>query len=293
MLKCKIAFGRRRTEKIEGRRNEFHVVKQSTFSEYEGKHEAIVSEELWEEAHAKRIATGNRPEKIDKEHEYILSGLLKCPDCGSSMYGVCSHSKKRSDGTLYPPYFSYICRNPRGSTGHSCGWKHQISAPKVDKAVEEIILSLVSNPEFEAAVKEMIGQQLDMSELEAELEAYQKQLRQITGTQHKLEQQLDDLDTDDEHYDRMYESLNRRLSDTFTALDECERSILGVQVRMDNVRKEKISRDSVFQYLLYFDRIYDKMNDAEIRRFTSISPFPTTERWLTPFPYLLKHQLRR
>ena len=37
----KIAYGRRRTEKKQGTRNEMHVVEQSEFPVYEGQHEAI------------------------------------------------------------------------------------------------------------------------------------------------------------------------------------------------------------------------------------------------------------
>ncbi len=40
----KIAYGRRRTEKKIGTRNEMHVVEQSEFPVYEGKHEAMVSD---------------------------------------------------------------------------------------------------------------------------------------------------------------------------------------------------------------------------------------------------------
>ena len=41
----KIAYGRRRTEKKQGTRNEMHVVEQSEFPVYDGQHEAIISEE--------------------------------------------------------------------------------------------------------------------------------------------------------------------------------------------------------------------------------------------------------
>ena len=44
----KIAYGRRRTEKKTGTRNETHVVEQSDFPVYEGVHEAIISEEDWD-----------------------------------------------------------------------------------------------------------------------------------------------------------------------------------------------------------------------------------------------------
>lgn len=50
----KIAYGRRRTEKKTGTRNETHVVEQSDFPVYEGVHEAIISEEDWDLAQEKR-----------------------------------------------------------------------------------------------------------------------------------------------------------------------------------------------------------------------------------------------
>ena len=43
----KLAFGRRKNEKIPGTRNEYHVVKQDNYMLNDGIHEAIVSEELW------------------------------------------------------------------------------------------------------------------------------------------------------------------------------------------------------------------------------------------------------
>lgn len=50
----KIAYGRRRTEKKTGTRNEMHVVEQDEFPVYEGLHEAIISEEDWNLAQVKK-----------------------------------------------------------------------------------------------------------------------------------------------------------------------------------------------------------------------------------------------
>lgn len=43
----KIAYGRRRTEKKLGTRNEMYVGEQDEFPIYEGQHEAIIPEEIW------------------------------------------------------------------------------------------------------------------------------------------------------------------------------------------------------------------------------------------------------
>lgn len=47
----KLAFGRRKNEKIPGTRNEYHIVKQDKYMLNDGIHEAIVSEELWNQVH--------------------------------------------------------------------------------------------------------------------------------------------------------------------------------------------------------------------------------------------------
>ena len=54
----KIAYGRRRTEKKIGTRNEMHVVEQSEFPVYDGKHEAILSEADWNPAQRKKCESG-------------------------------------------------------------------------------------------------------------------------------------------------------------------------------------------------------------------------------------------
>ena len=75
----KIAYGRRRTEKKIGTRNEMHVVEQSEFPVYDGKHEAIISEADWNLAQEKRKKNAYRREKVhDVNHVHLLSGL-SCP----------------------------------------------------------------------------------------------------------------------------------------------------------------------------------------------------------------------
>lgn len=61
----KIAYGRRRTEKKQGTRNEMHVVEQSEFPVYEGQHEAIISEEDWYLAQEKRKINSFKREKVN------------------------------------------------------------------------------------------------------------------------------------------------------------------------------------------------------------------------------------
>ena len=98
-------------EKIPGTRNEYHIVKQKDYLLSDGVHEAIISEEMWDQAHRKRQETGVLQVKTHSlEHEHILSGIIKCPVCGSGMYGNVNR-KKHPDGGYYKDYFYYACKH--------------------------------------------------------------------------------------------------------------------------------------------------------------------------------------
>ena len=52
----KISYGRGRTEKVHGTRNEYRQVKKDDYLLVDGLHEALVSEEVWEQAQVKVAA---------------------------------------------------------------------------------------------------------------------------------------------------------------------------------------------------------------------------------------------
>lgn len=263
----KLAYGRRKNEKIAGTRNQYHIVKQDDYPVYDGVHEAIVSEEMWQMAQRKRQETGVKSEKIyNQEHENILSSILRCPVCGAAMYGNVNRKKKK-DGTLYKDYYYYHCKHRTTVNGHKCGYRRQWKQGMVDAAVEEVIRKLVTNPKFEQAIRQKIGSRIDTEELETELEQLRKKLRQLNGAKTKLGQQMDSLDVTDKHYDRKYQDMEERLYKLYDDIDSVEEEIEEVETRIYNVRQQKISGDNIYQFLLYFDKLYDKFTDAEKKEF--------------------------
>ena len=117
----KLAYGRRKNEKVSGTRNEYHIVKQENYMLHDGIHEGIISETDWELAHQKREKTGVKYEKTHSlDHEHILSGILRCPLCGSGMYGNVNRKKKKdldSRWTVWISWINFMKRNIRI-------WKH-------------------------------------------------------------------------------------------------------------------------------------------------------------------------
>lgn len=263
----KLAYGRRHNEKKPGTRNQYHIVTKKEFMLYDGVHEAIVSEEDWQLAHKQRQITGVKQEKTHSlEHEHILSGILKCPVCGGSMYGNVNRKKKK-DGSLYKDYFYYACKHRLHVDGKRCDYRKQWGEDIINEAVAEVIRQLVQNPKFEAAIREKIGDRIDTTELNTELEALRKKLRQLNGTKDRLGQQIDNLDYDDPHYDRKFQDLQERQNTIYDEIASAEEEISSVQTRLSNIRQQKISGDNVYQFLLYFDKLYDHFTDAEKKEF--------------------------
>ena len=260
----KIAYGRRRTEKKIGARNEMHVVAQSEFPVYEGQHNAIVSEEDWNLAHEKRKVNAYRREKVnDPEHAHILSGILKCPCCGKSLYGNVSKAHSKDKKTRY----YYYCKNTVTSTGHQCTFRQNIEQTEMNRMVASIVSAMVKDPRFAEAIKEKIGSAVDTGSLEKQLGALQSQLRQALGTKSRLEKQMDSLDINDQYYNRKISDLQRRYEDQYGRIDEIERQIDDVQNQIHIIRQEKISGDNIYRLLLAFDQVYDAATEVERKEF--------------------------
>jgi len=263
----KLAYGRRHNEKIPGTRNQYHIVKQKDYALYDGIHEPIISEEDWQLAQKQRQQNNKRKLKTHSlDHEHVLSGLLKCPICGGGMYGNVNR-KKKGDGTYYRDYFYYACKHRLHVDGKRCDYHHQWGEKIIDGAVEEIIHKLVNTPAFEQGIREKIGGKLDTAELDTEMETLRKQLRQLTGTKDRLGEQIDALDFDDPHYTRKAQDLQERQNRVYDQIASIEGSIAEVQTRMDNIRQRRISTDNVYQFLLYFDKLYDQFTDLEKKTF--------------------------
>lgn len=260
----KIAYGRRKIEKKLGTRNEMHVVEQSEFPVYDGQHEAIVSEEDWKLAQEKRKSNINKREKINNpEHAHILSGILKCPCCGKSLYGNISKAHSKDNKTRY----YYYCKNTVTPTGHNCTFRTNIEQTELNQMVADIISAMVKEPRFSEAIKEKIGTAVDTAEMEKHLEALQTKLRKTFGVKSRLERQIDELDFDDSYYDKKLLDLQRRYDEQYGKIEEIEIQILNVQEQINSIRQEKISGDSIYQLLLVFDKVYNSATEVEQKEF--------------------------
>lgn len=259
----KIAYGRRRTEKKIGTRNEMHIVEKDEFPTYNGQHEAIVSEEDWNLAQSKKKKSSFRRDAfVDPSHAHILSTLLICPSCGKKMYGNVSkaHGKKDKKTRYY-----YYCRHVKGATGHTCNFHTSIEQSEIDRTVARVISAMVHDEKFSMTIQAKIGKAINTEELEKELKTLETSLRQVESTKLRLESQMDLLDMEDPHYERKMMDLQRRYDEKYDTIADLEGQITEVRNKIRNIQREIVTSDNIYRILLAFDDLYSCIGEKEKR----------------------------
>lgn len=223
----KIAFGRRKTEKIQGSRNQYHVVKQEEYPVYDGIHDAIISEENWQLAQEKR----------------------------------------KKDGSFYRDYWYYACKHRLEYDGHKCTYKKQIHQDKVNDAVVEVIRHIVKNSQFDTAIKEKLEASVDLKTYENEEKSVKAQIKQLTVAKDRLGNQIDRLDYSDKHYEKKYNDMQNRMDSLYDEIAEANDSLETVQMQIQGIREQQISQKRVYEFLELFDIIYEDFSEVEKKEF--------------------------
>ena len=216
-------------------------------------------------AQAKKYEKVNR-DKREKIH--LLSEILKCPVCGAGMYGNKS-IKKRKDGSNYKDFYYYGCKHRNMTRGHKCDYKKQVHEEMLDASVAEVISKLVSNPKFSDLIRNKINMEVDTSALDQEIENYKIQLRKLYHNKDTILSDMDSLDYEDKHYQRRKTDLENHLYKTYDKIDDAEELLVSAKAKKRSLLADKITGDNIYKALVFFDKLYAQMNEAEKREFLS------------------------
>ena len=275
----KITYGKRTNVTKDG--NTYAVKQQDTAKIIvsEGIHEAIVSEDTWNKAHEKRLKTALKKEKREKDHEYILSGIVRCPGCGKPMYGIASR-KKRKDGSWYAVSYAYACRTKPEQNGTKCPFHRQYNCKEIDKEIEEILITAFMTESLKDQILEQMRSKTDVGELTKKLEQIKNNRRELLARQTKLEREQDALSASDKHYDRKYESISRRMEEVFDLLDEVENAMKEMEDKINSAEITLHSEQEAYRYLLLYGAMYSRLNKIQKKQMAntyidSIELFPT------------------
>lgn len=148
----------------------------------DGKHEAIISKEIFEKAQEKRNRTFQaRNQKPRAVQKHWLSGLVKCSACGASLS---SHINK--SGTYFQCY-KYL----KGK----CNVSHGLSEKKLKTAILESLHEAVETNQISYTIKETVRDSVEQEMLE-------KKLKRIEAKEERIKEAYrNGIDTLDEYKD--------------------------------------------------------------------------------------------
>ena len=223
---------------------------------------ARISEELWQKVHAKRMATGiKQPSKIGKDRSHLLTGILKCPLCGSSMY-TNKHAWINKDGTYKEVYY-YICGRNKQERGHHCDYKASLRKTDIEPLVIEAVKELVSDKYFAKEIEKRIGVQIDTTAIDKELANYESKLKEVDLNKARLEREIDNLPIDARFRERKIHDMTLRLDGLYDTIVELEERIEDAKLRRSSIEMEAITLDNIYKLMLNFGKLYDIISDEE------------------------------
>ena len=153
--------------------------------------------------------------------------------------------------------------------GHKCDYKKQVHEEMLDASVAEVISKLVSNPKFLDLIRNKINMEVDTSALDQEIENYKIQLRKLYHNKDTILSDMDSLDYEDKHYQRRKTDLENHLYKTYDKIDDAEELLVSAKAKKRSLLADKITGDNIYKALVFFDKLYAQMNEAEKREFLS------------------------
>lgn len=148
----------------------------------DGKHEAIITEELWHLVQARRKSKSFKQRQSNEP--FLLSSLLRCPDCGQGMVpSITTYTRK--DGTKRKHRY-YVCSDFHNKGSSACR-SNGIKAYEAENQVFKRILNFLANREYFVSTIHSLNKQSvqSISELKRDLEQTEKKLIDIQQLQEK------------------------------------------------------------------------------------------------------------
>ena len=232
----------------------------------QGVHETILTEEEWNAVQEKRERLSkNRYELDNPERISLLSGLVRCPMCGSGMIHTKNKRINRNHGGYYKTIHYYACNNSRKSNGMTCLFRHTYNQEKIDSSVFEIIQRLTTLPEYKNAVTANLQNQATVEQLEERLKQERKELRKEELNNRKLGEQLDALDIMADGYEVTYDQILAEIDEGYDKIEEIERKIRSIMRKLESLKQGFKASENIERMLNHFTKLYDHMSCQERR----------------------------
>ena len=223
----------------------------------DGKHEAIIPEELWEQVQFMISQKNGKPARI-YDGEYPLTGILKCPQCGAGM--VISRTTNRNKDGSKQKLTYYACGNWKNKGTTVCH-SNMVRVEKANTFVYNQLDKLLSDEKF---FKEVVGRvnrehRILKENAIKERGVQEKSLEKIKVRQQRNHELYEDSEISREEFLTRREELNRQLCELREKQTETSMVIL-------EEGKKEIPKETIREILKNFSRILSSDIDRTIRK---------------------------
>ena len=138
----------------------------------QGKHQPIVDIDLWEKTESMRSVKSYTPEKIHAG-SFPLSGLLKCPLCGSSMV----------QANANPKHKYYVCSKRKATNKSACN-SNYVKKETAEEFVLNNIFSTIAKADLLKPILQITTTNLqsEIEPLEENLTSYEKEIKKNSSS---------------------------------------------------------------------------------------------------------------
>ncbi|MCK8061336.1 MULTISPECIES: recombinase family protein [unclassified Fusibacter] len=215
----------------------------------DGNHEAIIDEVVWNKVKSIIDKNTGRRSKIQKGI-LLLSGLLKCPECGAPMVAGRS-SRTRKDGTK-KRYTFYQCNRFKSYGSAECH-ANSVGADYAEVTVIKRLKDFAFNEEVIAEVVSRINNQISSNviPLRKRLSHLETEHQQLKGKRDKIfELYEDDMISRDNLKERL-DDLDQKLNENLRITTHLKRQI------DDNLMTQEVPVERVVEILQNFGKLMD------------------------------------
>jgi site-specific DNA recombinase len=220
---------------------------------YEGKHEPIVPNALWEQA--QRILAGNRGARGRPQngHLFVLEGLVRCGECGAYMTPY--YGNGRGGKTYY--YYACTSRNHRGS--EACSMSNVPAQP-----LEQVIAArLAQLGKADRMIERLVAEAMaDTSELLGNLEQRRETLM---AHRRKVGDQIDALVESIAGRRTALKPVTQKILELDQQKDQLDNEVLDLDLDIETIKKKAVSAGSLSESLTTFSDLYQEALPEERR----------------------------
>ena len=220
----------------------------------DGKHEAIISEELWNKVQEKRAKVKKPKGRTDSTLETVnnvFNRIAKCPQCGGNM--VSASSSYKTVGGKQRIYYQYICGYWNNHKKGKCS-KNPIKAEFLEGTVVDAILEYVKRPNIVQEIAQYMDREMDTTKLDSEIAEIESKLKDLDKAENKQYEILSNIGI--KYNNIRPEKIEENLDKINTQIEEMLAQLENKQAQVEAVKLNKMDFEMIKELLVKFNDVY-------------------------------------